>query len=223
MGGDCLTQCERQSLESFEEQQSAIDLMQRQIDRYRSAGELGELFCLKDPVVYVAPGAGKSFVGSVAVLYSLARGLNVVSMALTALRAQALGGTHLHEFFKLPTSDTARMAPHTAANAALEKIRRKPELLHALLTVDVIFLDEAGQVSSEQLATIDTILRKGRNSQIPFAGVMFVCTMDPYQLGPINAKPFLCSSPMITNFVMVELKHSVRAAEQIATRASRAK
>ena len=208
---DSLTQYERQSLESFQEQHRAIKLIQRQIDRYRSAGELGRLVCLKNPVMCGAPGAGKSFVGSVAVLYAMARGLNVVSTALMALRAQALGGTHLHEFFKLPTSDTARMAPPTAANAALEKIRRKPDLLHALLTVDVIFLDEAGQVSSEQLSTIDIILRKGRNSQIPFAGVMFICTMDPCQLGPINAMPFLCSSLMITSFVMVQLKHSIRA------------
>ena len=97
------------------------------------------------------------------------------------------------------------MAPHNAANATLEKIRRKTDLLHALLTVDVLFLDEAGQVSAEQLATIDIILRKGRNSLIPFAGVLIICTMDPYQLGPIN------TMLMLTTFVMVELKHSVRA------------
>ena len=158
---DSLTQYQRQSRESFEEQQRAIDLIQRQIDRYRSAGEFGAQVCLKNPVVHGAPGAGKTFVGSVAVLHALSQGLNVVSTALMALRAQAIGGTHLHEFFKFPTSDAARMSPHNAANAALEKIRRKTDLLHALLTVDVLFLDEAGQVSAEQLATIDIILRKG--------------------------------------------------------------
>ena len=204
---DSLTQYQRQSSESFAEQQVAVSLIQRQIDRYRSAGSV----CLKNPCVHGAPGAGKSFVGSVAVLYALSRGLNVISTALMALRAQAIGGTHLHEFFKLPTSDKSRTAPHVAANMALEKIRRKTHLLHALLTVDMIFLDEAGQVSSEQLATIDIILRKGRNSQTPFAGVLIVSTMDPHQLGPINAMPFLCSSLILTSFVMVELRHSVRA------------
>ena len=38
---DSLTQYQRQARESFEEQQRAIDLIQRQIDRYRSAGKFG--------------------------------------------------------------------------------------------------------------------------------------------------------------------------------------
>ena len=45
--------------------------------------------------------------------------------------------------------------------------------------VDMIFLDKDGQVSSDQLATIDIILRKGHDSQMPFAGVMITGTMDP--------------------------------------------
>ena len=56
---DSLTQYQRQSRESFAEQQRAIDLIQRQIDRYRSAGELEDRVCLKKPAVYGAPGAGK--------------------------------------------------------------------------------------------------------------------------------------------------------------------
>ena len=68
---DSLTQYQHQSRESFEEQQRAIDLIQRQIDRYRSAGKFGAQVCLKNPAVHGAPGAGKTFVGSVAVLYAL--------------------------------------------------------------------------------------------------------------------------------------------------------
>lgn len=78
------------------------------------------------------------------------------------------------------------------------EIRRKPDLLHALLTIDVIFLDKVGQVSSDQLATIGIILRKGKYSLISFAGVMFVCTMNPCQLGPINvitAQSYLVQTP----------------------------
>ena len=142
-------------------------------------------------------------------LHALSQGLSVMSTALMGLRAQALGGTHLHELFKLPASDASRMNPPQAANASLEKIRKKTNLLHAILTVDVLFLDEAGQVSSEQLTLVDVILRKARSSQIPFGGVLLVCTMDPWQLQPINALPFLCSSLVLTSFVMIEMKHSV--------------
>jgi len=33
-------------------------------------------------------------------------------------------------------------------------------ILHAILTVDIIFLNKAGQISAEQLARIDIIMRK---------------------------------------------------------------
>ena len=166
---------------------------------------------LKNPIVYGSPGAGKSYVGSMTVLYTLSQGLNIISTALMALRAQALGGLHLQEIFKLPTSDGASIAPFAAANQAIQKIERKTHLHYALLTADVIFLDEAGQVSSEQLAIIDIILRKMRGSQIPFGGVLIICTMDQRQLQPIKAIPFLVSSFMLTSFVAIELTHSVRA------------
>ena len=74
-----------------------------------------------------------------------------------------------------------------------------------------MFLDEAGQVSSGQLAIIDIILCKTRGSQILFGGVLIICTMDQRQLQPINALPFLVSSFMLTIFIAVELTHSVRA------------
>ena len=149
--------------------------------------------------------------GSITVLYTLCQGLNILLTALMALRAQAIGGLHLHTMFKLPTSDGVVIAPYAAANTAMEEIRRKTDLQHALLTVDVMFLDEAGHVSSEQLAIIDNILQKIRGSQIPFAGVTIICTMDQWQLQPIDALPFRVSSFMLTSFVAVELKHSSRA------------
>ena len=208
---ESIVRYERQTIESYEEQKVAIALCEKQINKYRNSGRGGQSTCLKNTVVYGTPGAGKSFVGGLVVLYALSQGLNVVSTALMALRAIALGGTHLHAFFKLPTSDGAAMSPYKAAEIALEKIRRKTDLFHALLTIDIIFLDEASQVSSDFLATIDIILRRGRCSQIPFAGVMIIGTMDHRQLQPINLLPFLTLSLMLTCFVMVELKHSVRA------------
>ena len=122
---DDFARSDRQSEESFHEQRRAVDLMVRQISRYRAAGERGRRAYVKNPIVYGAPGAGKSFVGSLSVLYALSQGLNVISTALMGLRAQALGGTHLHELFKLPASDASRMNPPQAANAYLEKIRKK--------------------------------------------------------------------------------------------------
>ena len=47
---------------------------------------------------------------------------------------------------------------------------------------------------------------------MPFGGVLILGTMDHAQLQPINASPFLCSTLILTTFTMVELKSSVRTA-----------
>ena len=122
---------ERQTVEFYEDQKIAIDLCVKQIDKYRNAGRGGQSTCLKNAIVYGAPGAGKSFVSGLVVLYAISPGLNVVSTALMALRVNALRGTHLHALFKLQTSDGAAMPPYKAAGIALEKIRRKTDLFHA--------------------------------------------------------------------------------------------
>ena len=146
------------------------------------------------------------------VLYAISQGLNVISTALMGVCANALGGVHLHELFKLPTSNNAARTPYIGAKMTLAKIQHNALLLYILRTLDVLFLDESGQVSAEFLAMIDIILRKCRNnSQIPFGGVHLNGTMDPSQLQPINMLPFLTSSLIITCFVMIELKFSVRA------------
>ena len=105
-----------------------------------------------------------------------------------AVRANALGGIHLHELFKMSTSTSGTI--YQKAEHALESIKRKPVLYHVLLTMDVLFIDEAGQVSSEKLAQLDIILRKGRMSQTPFGGVLMIGTIDPKQLQPIQENLF---------------------------------
>ena len=80
------------------------------------------------------------FVGKLIVLYAITQGLNIISSAPMGVCANALGGIHLHEFFKLPTRDNVSILPYHSAQLALEKIMRKTSLLHALLTLDVIFL-----------------------------------------------------------------------------------
>ena len=115
---------------------------------------------------------------------------------LMGVRATALGGIHLHKLFKFPTDAGASASPFCVAELAMQKIKRDKTLLHALLTLDAIFLDEAGQTSAEQLSAMDIVLRKLRKSQIPFGGVLILGTMDPSQLKPINQLPFLTSSLM---------------------------
>ena len=184
------------------------------------------LLIQKHVIVHGAPGTGKSFIGQRTVLYSLSQGLRTISTSLMAARANAIGGIHLHRLFSW-SSQQNFSHPYRCAELAMEKTRNRKTILHILLTVDVMFLDEAGQVSAEQLITIDIILRELRRSQIPFGGVLLLGTMDHCQLQPINMLPFLMCSLITTSFTMVQLNESVRAATdplfhefQIPTRAN---
>ena len=78
--------------------------------------------------------------------------------------------------------------------------------------MDVLLLDECGQLSAQQFALIDIILRHARHSSLPFGGLLIIGTFDHAQLGCIHGLPFLLSSHILTDFTLVKLEHSVRAA-----------
>ena len=65
------------------------------------------------------------------------------------------------------------------------------------------------------LSTLDIILRRVRNTDIFMGGVIIISTMDHTQLQPINGRPFLLSTHVITCFKMVELQSSVRTAGDV--------
>ena len=48
---------------------------------------------------------------------------------------------------------------------------------------------------------------------MPLGGVLVIGTLNHTQLQPINTLPFLMSSLILTSVIMVQLKESVRAAE----------
>ena len=212
---ETMAQSSSQSEASFEEQLLAIKTNAHSIDKY--CGVMHDrqvLTYTKNVITHGAPGSGKSFVGQRSVLYTLTQGLRCISTCLMGARANAIGGIHCHILFCLSSQRKgATIYAYREAEACIGRIKRKKHILHALLTVDVIFLDEAGQISSEIVAVIDIILRKLRKSQMPFGGVLVIGTLDHTQLQPINAIPFLMSSLVLTSFTMVQLKESVRAAE----------
>ena len=206
-----MVQSDSQNEASINEQKLAMKTYAYSIDKYR--GSVGPLMThTKCVIVHGAPGSGKSFVGERGVLYSLSQGLRTCSTTLTGIRANAIGGKHIHKLFMLPTKG-GTSHPFRSAMSAIQSIKNNKTNMHVLLTVDVIFLDEAGQISAEQLATIDIILRKLRRSSLPFGGILIIGTMDHTQTQPINAMPFLMSTLMLTSFTFVKLNESVRASE----------
>ena len=44
--------------------------------------------------------------------------------------------------------------------------------------MNVLYIDELAQKSAQQIATLDIILRKLRNSQLPSGGLLIIGSMD---------------------------------------------
>jgi hypothetical protein len=199
-----------QSEESFEEQKLAITTCIDAIDQYRNPSHDSYI---KNVGIRGFPGAGKTWCMMYCQLYAISKGLKVTSTAWMCKRALQLGGTHIHQLFKLPTDDY--LNPHRRAELAILQLMKKPKLMDFIKSVHILFFDEMGQISAEFLATFDIILRKVRNSNIYMGGTLMIFTMDHTQIQPIKGHPFLISCHVIPCFKMVNLCHSVRASGDI--------
>ena len=93
-------QCE----DSFTEQQFALNIAIRAIDRYKYG------FCGNSTTKGVlnngAPGAGKTFILQVAALYAKCQGLNFICSSLCAHRSKTLGGINMHQLFQIPVNNS---------------------------------------------------------------------------------------------------------------------
>ena len=201
------TQIEPQTDASFNEQRLAVKNCTNAIDRYCSIQHQSTF--IKCRVIAGSPGCGKSFLMNYVLLYAMSKGLKVGISAQQACRAVHLGGLHLHKLFSLPVKDQASI--HRLAELAITRLISKPKLLRVLQMVQVLFLDELGQVSSEMLAVLDIILRKVRNSNTYLGGLLIIGTLDHKQLPPVKGKPFMTSPHVLTSFAFTVLQHSVRA------------
>ena len=104
------------------------------------------------------------------------------------------------------------MSPYQIAKAAVSKLLRHPEKMNLIKVMDILFIDEIGQLPAEALSTIEIILRRIRNnSNVFMGGVVIISTLDHTQLKPVKGRPFLLSSHLIINFKMPKLETSVCA------------
>lgn len=77
----------------------------------------------------------------------------------------------------------------------------------------MLLLDECGQLSSQQLSIMDIVLRHLRENDMPFGGLLIFGSFDHKQLGTIDGLPFLLNQHIVSDFTVVKLEKSVRAAE----------
>eukprot|EP00956_Cyclotella_meneghiniana_P042934 scaffold249353_cov82-Cyclotella_meneghiniana.AAC.19 len=209
-------QTDVQSDESYKEQQFAMKLGIDAVDHYLNGYNHG--VHTKGILNNGAPGAGKTFVLQIVTLYAIfSRGLNVMSTSVMAIRAGALGGINIHQLVRFPSKSSYNI--FRAAQHAVHELKYRAHImkLHLLMTLDVLVIDECGSLSAEQLATLDIILRTIKSSSLPFGGVLVLGSFDHRQIDAMKGTPFLMSSHILTDFTIVRLKESVRAAMWLAS------
>ena len=202
-----MPQTASQSDASYEEQVQVQRDLKQQVDQYR----IPQTRQPKNMLVAGPPGVGKTHSMTLSVCYTLSKGLCAMTTAILAERAYLLGGKHLHLLFKLRVRDGK--TPHRLAELAVMALERNPEFLALLRLMDVLYLDEGGQLCAELLSVLDIISRKVRNSDLFMGGMLIVGTIDQEQLRPIKGLPFLLSPYVLTTFRLRLLKHYVRCAD----------
>ena len=202
-----------QSDDSYKEQTNLLERAITALVNYQD-------FVTRHPKGVVAaggPGSGKTSCLQLIGLIARSRGLNVGLGTVMCERARQLGGIHFAQFCKFaPCKQSTN--PCRFAELAIAHLMRSAKHLEYIRSLDVLLIDELGQVSAEMLSALDIIFRRVRNNCSFFGGMLVFGSMDAMQLRPVEGRPPLVSPHMATCFDFVPLDHSVRAARCPALR-----
>ena len=201
-------QAPHQNISSFGEQKFAVTYACNTIDRYLDCSRQSTF--TKNLVITGAPGSGKTYLLNYISLYAISRGMKVAITASMSQRAIQIGGVHLHKLFCIPVNK--KLSLHVLAENAIATLLRNPIKLHLLRQLNILFLDEIGQISTEFLALLDKILQFIRGNNIYMGGLLIISTLDHKQLQPVSGRPLLISAHILSCFRFILLKESVRAA-----------
>ena len=80
------------------------------------------------------------------------------------------------------------------------------------LLFQVFILEEIGLVSAEMFAVMDLVLRRLRQSPVPFGSIFLLGSGDPLQLPPVEGMPIWCSCHLLTMLRVYMLQEYVRCA-----------
>ena len=199
-----------QTLSSYSEQITALNDICALIDHLVEDSPNS----VRCPILLGPPGAGKTFIMIACVIYALKRNLNVCLTALTGERALQMGGQHIHQLFCInEIGSGATTNANRIAENALVTLNRSPEKRAILLSMNVLAIEEIGLISLETLTAINIILKRLRKSNVPFGGVLVICTGDPRQLQPVSGNAVWGSTHIFTTFRIYLLKEYIRSME----------
>ena len=156
------------------------------------------------------PGSGKTLLCTILFLKAVAKGLNCSITCLSGERAQQLGGEHIHKMFKFRVPKKNAL-PDLMASQSITSLLKDVTRMTDLERLDVLFIDEIGQVNSELFTAMEIVLQNIRDNRLPMCGVLTIMTGDPKQLKPPDGSLIWLSPKMLTNFDFYYFQHYVRA------------
>ena len=193
-----------QSDESFEEQTQYLTMCLQSVDNYVA----GRATFIRHHLLTGPPGSGKTHIMTYVLAYAISRGLECCLTSLAAERASTFSGKHINGIFPFPVTPVMNVQHYV--EHAMRKLIADPIKFQLLESLDVIFVEEVSMVSGELWAAMDLVLRHVMLSQVPFGGKLVICTGDFSQLPPPNGTLLILSSSILTNFLILRLKHFVR-------------
>ena len=166
---------------------------------------------------------GKAGTGKTTFLKTLKERLpkRMVVVAPTGVAAINAGGVTIHSFFQLPLS------PYVPESSYKSKFDYSAEKRNIMRTLDLLVIDEISMVRSDLLDAVDNVLRRFRDSRLPFGGVQLLMIGDLQQLVPVVTEqdapllsryydtPFFFGSKALQqlSYVTIELQHVYRQSD----------
>ena len=196
---------ENQSDESIQEHEWVNKFLCQQVDTYIDSKRIPRTAT----AIVGGPGVGKTYEMEIACVYAICKGLSCMITASTSDRANMLGGYHVHKLLGIPRCRLKNL--YHIAEKAIIQLQRHPEQIYLLRTLDVLCIDELGNLSAELLSIMNIVMQTIRCDPSYMGGVLIISSIDPKQLPPVEGMPALLSASVLVSFNFLMLKHSVRA------------
>ncbi|MHA7927462.1 MAG: GIY-YIG nuclease family protein [Marinobacter sp.] len=198
-----------QSESSWKEHQKAYEAVVNAVTHYKQARNERT----KSILLVGAGGVGKTVDMRLAGLYCMCQGLYTTTTTLTGKRGAEIAGEHVHVLFGVPVNPKLNAA-EMAEKAFIGLCSYNEKRLSLLHQLDVLLIDEFGQIDTNLLSALDLLLRRIRKSTHWFGGVLVMATIDVQQMQPIRGLSPMLSPVMLSTFSFHRFQIPLRTHDQ---------
>ncbi len=125
-----------------------------------------------------AAGTGKTFVLNKYIQYLKTHSISPIITASTGIASTHIGGQTIHSWSGIGILEKLD-------KYALDKLEQNEKLYKKYENIKVLIIDEISMLHSSRLDMINTLFKKFRKSDKPFAGIQIIFCGDFFQLPPV--------------------------------------